>query len=56
MEPDDGTKAADPDYAAYIFINATYGGMPLRTRYCFVKEMLISRLLRSTNYNVACYN
>ena len=49
---DDETKAADPDYAAYIFINATYGGIPTTYKILLREGDANFRLLRNTNYNV----
>lgn len=49
---DDETKAADPDYAAYIFINATYGGIPTTYKILLREGDADFRLLRNTNYNV----
>ena len=49
---DDETKATDPDYAAYIFINATYGGIPTTYKILLRERDANFRLLRNTNYNV----
>ena len=49
---DDGTKATDPDNAAYLFINATYGGVPTTYKILLREGDANFRLLRNTNYNV----
>ena len=49
---DDETKAADPDNAAYLFINATYGGVPTTYKILLREGDANFRLLRNTNYNV----
>lgn len=49
---DDETKATDSDYAAYLFINATYGGVPTTYKILLREGDANFRLLRNTNYNV----
>lgn len=49
---DDETKAATPEYAAYLFINATYGGIPTTYKILLREKDANYRLLRNTNYNV----
>ena len=49
---DDGTKATNPDNAAYLFINATYGGIPTTYKILLREGDANFRLLRNTNYNV----
>ena len=49
---DDGTKATDPDNAAYLFINATYGCVPTTYKILLREGDANFRLLRNTNYNV----
>lgn len=49
---DDATKATDADYAAYLFINATYGGVPTTYKILLREGEANFRLLRNTNYNV----
>ena len=49
---DDEAKATNPEYAAYLFINATYGGVPTTYKILLQEEDTNYRLLRNTNYNV----
>ena len=49
---DDEAKATDPEYATYLFINATYGGVPTSYKILLREGDANFRLLRNTNYNV----
>ena len=45
-------QATNPDNAAYLFINATYGGVPTTYKIELREGDANFRLLRNTNYNV----
>lgn len=49
---DDEEMATNPDNATYLFINATYGGIPTTYKILLREGDANFRLLRNTNYNV----